>query len=216
VTIYVPAPEALVATNDTFTGSFNTPFVPGASARIVLNDNSTNADPQLEVVAAGPPSAGTLSEWHPNGSFVWTPDTDWWGTAEFPYTVTDVGTGLNTTAYVSITVAEPGALVAADDYYVGAYNTPRTIGAGEAILLNDGPSPTNATLFIVNVVAGVPASDGVVSALNNATGTFVFTPVRGFTGNTTFRYGEHPAASGCWRRPVLRLGCQFWEHLPAC
>lgn len=103
--------------------------------------------------------------------------------------MTDADTGLNATAYVSIIIPAPGSLPAADDYYEGVYNTPRSVVASEGILLNDGPSFTNATLSITRVVSNVSSADGEVTGLDLATGAFVFTPRRGFRGNTTFVYG---------------------------
>lgn len=117
--------------------------------------------------------------------------------------MTDADTGLNASAYVHVIIPAPGALAAADDYYVGVYNTPRVVSGSESILLNDGPSPTNATLAITRVLANMSAADGTLTALDLAVGTFIFTPARGFRGNTSFVYGARAAAF--WGRGRGRL-----------
>jgi len=132
----------------------------------------------------------------------------------FPYTITDEGTGLNATAYVHITIPPPALLPAVDDYYVGVYNTPRVVNVSEGILRNDGPGPTNGTLTAPRVLTPPPTAHGNVTGLNSTTGGFVFTPTRGFSGNTSFVYG----AQGVWRgcacsaRPQLCLlgGAAGW------
>lgn len=134
------------------------------------------------------------------------------GTAVFPYTITDAGTGLNASAYVHITIMPPaGALPATDDYYVGVYNTPRLVNATEGILRNDGPGPTNGTLVVHRIITAPPTADGNVTQLHNATGSFVFTPARGFSGNTSFVYGARLLVSwagGASGREVLHAACQ--------
>ena len=85
------------------------------------------------------------------------------------------------------TIHRPPRLWARDDYYAcPAYNTNRTVGASEDILGNDGPSVLGGTITINNITRDVAPSDGVLTEVDLAAGTFVFTPARGFTGNTTF------------------------------
>jgi hypothetical protein len=107
VTIYVPPPVGLTAADDYYTGVFNAPFTPTAGQLILLNDHSSNALAQLEVVSATQPSSGTLTSWSPNGSFVFTPDQDWFGTTVFKYTITDADTGLQAEAFVHINITGP-------------------------------------------------------------------------------------------------------------
>lgn len=49
----------------------------------------------------------------------------------------------------------------------------------------------------------VPSSDGNLTSVDLTTGSFVFTPRRGFTGNTTFTYGAGwPLTTGMRVRPA--------------
>lgn len=104
--------------------------------------------------------------------------------------------GFGQYAPVCTTIVKPSIPVAAADYYVGRYNTPRAINASESILANDVASQPGATLRVTNITVGLPASAGNITLLDNTAGTFVFTPVRGFTGNASFQYGAWVGGGG--------------------
>ena len=143
-----------------------------------------------------------------------------------PYVVTDQGTGLTATAYVTIVVPPPSSLPAKDDFYTGPYNAPLVITLPNTPLANDGPSPGDPTrdLNMTTILVDIPTADGNLTQVNLATGEFVFVPQRGFYGNTTFTYGaagnEDRGNRACgvltnrWHPPGCRdrsLAC-----LPAC
>lgn len=81
VHIVIPAPVALLAVNNSFVGEFNTPYTPGSTSLIVLDDASNNDNPQLEVVDVGAPTpgSGSITSWDKNGSFVFEPTPGWSG-----------------------------------------------------------------------------------------------------------------------------------------
>jgi hypothetical protein len=170
VTIIIPAPLPPVALNNTYAGTFGFPYSPSSGSLLVDNDASPyNA--QLDVTSVGTPSVGTVTV-QPNGTFVFTPPTlSWFGTAVFPYTITDRSTGLNATAYASITVA-PSGPVAVDDAYTCYYNAPCSPPGGAPGILANDTSPSGGTLTVTGVVT--PPSFGTVTV--DANGTFVYTP----------------------------------------
>jgi hypothetical protein len=141
---------------------------------------SPNANPQLEIVAAGTPTSGTgtLLSWAKNGSFVFQPNTGWSGTTMFPYTVTDVGTGLNASAKVYITIVPP--VRAVDDSYIGMYDEDYSPPASQLILLNDGSDSPTPQLEVV--AAGPLASGSGVLVSWSSNGSFVFRPTSTWNG----------------------------------
>jgi hypothetical protein len=108
------------------------------------------------------------------------------GTTRFCVNVTDGAVY----AEVCGTIYRPPRLWARNDYYASpAYNSNRTVVVSEDILENDGPSILGGAITVNNITRDVAPSDGVLTEVDLAAGTFVFTPTRGFRGNTTFEYG---------------------------
>lgn len=115
----------------------------------------------------------------------------------------------------------PSPLAAANDAYIGRYNAPLVVALPGSVLANDGPS--SHPLSVAQIVAGVPAAKGTL-VVNMTTGEFVFTPARGFRGNTTFTYSEPGSRRGrgkggaCrWDPPrqgrwSLGAGAPSWER----
>lgn len=70
----------IVATDNSYTGSFNTPLSPATGNLILEDDNSTNPNPNLQLVTVGQPSgnAGSVT-WAPNGTWTFNPSPGWSG-----------------------------------------------------------------------------------------------------------------------------------------
>ncbi len=98
------------------------------------------------------------------------------GTTFYEYTITDLDTGLNASAYVHIIidppvvapVAPPSPPVALDDFYYCPFNLPCSPGV---ILANDS-SPTGGIL----TVAGVETYPPVGALDPSENGSFVYLP----------------------------------------
>lgn len=115
VTINVlPINDVPVATNDTYSTPKNTALNVNAVQGILANDTDADTGTVLQatsVSALSDPSAGTLNV-NNNGSFTFTPATDYVGTVTFTYRAND-GTALSNTATVTLTVTAPAASPAA-------------------------------------------------------------------------------------------------------
>ena len=171
VTITVVPPAAPAAVDDAYETPFETAYVLGAPG-ILGNDSGT----KITVSLHGDPSHGTVTVGD-DGSMTYTPDDGFTGEDSFPYTIVDQ-LGRTAEATVTITVAKPGAPVAADDAYTTPYETVLEV-AGPGIVGND--TGTGLT-----VTAHTDPSHGTVEVA--ADGTITYTPDAGFTGTDTFTY----------------------------
>ena len=111
---------------------------------------------------------------NPNGTYSYTPAVGFAGTDTFTYRVTDpTGQTVIATETISIT---PPALIAADDRFSTAFNTP--VNGNAALGDTFAPGSTFA-------VSSPPSVGSVVMA---ADGTFTYTPPSTFAGTVTFSY----------------------------
>src|SRR5262249_5307911 len=101
---------APVAANDTYSARKNVPLTVAAPGGLA-NDTHPESDPLTAVLVSGP-AHGTLTL-NPNGSFTYTPATDYTGTDSFTYKANDA-LALSNVATVSFTVTAP---VAGNDSY---------------------------------------------------------------------------------------------------
>jgi len=129
------------------------------------------------------PSNGNLI-FSTDGSFTYTPDTDFYGTDTFTYLLTD-GELESEKATVTITVNasdENEAPLAEDDAYRVDEDETLTVNARDGVLDNDSDpdgDDIQATIYSY-------ASNGTVSLL--ADGSFVYTPEADFYGIDSFQY----------------------------
>lgn len=89
VTLEIRPPQALNATDDVYNGqaSQNITVVASNTTGLLSNDVSPNASPRLVVLTAGPlsnASAGQLTSWTDDGSFVFVPAARFTGEWEGP------------------------------------------------------------------------------------------------------------------------------------
>ena len=149
------------------------------AAGVLANDNDVEGGPLAALLVAGPANGGlTLNA---DGSFSYTPNTDFNGIDSFTYRAGD-GTATSNLATVSITVnpsndapiAQPESYVVSED---GLLNVP---AAG--VLLNDIDVDGNS---LTAVVAAGPANG---SLLLNADGSFTYAPNTDFNGVDSFSY----------------------------
>jgi VCBS repeat-containing protein len=174
----VAANDAPTAANDTYTVAEDT-VLNVAAAGVLANDSDADGDPLTAVLVSGP-AHGTLTL-NANGSFLYTPASNYNGSDSFSYKAND-GTVDSNTATVTITIsAVNDAPTAVNDAYTVAEDTPLNVAAA-GVLANDSDvegSPLTAVL-----VSG-PAH-GTLTL--NANGSFIYTPAANFNGSDSFSY----------------------------
>ncbi|KXW63489.1 hypothetical protein MPHL43070_01960 [Mycolicibacterium phlei DSM 43070] len=146
----------------------------------VLN-HVTDADGDtLTTTVHTEPNNGTL-HLQADGSYTYTPNTDYTGTDSFSYTVSD-GTLTSDVATVTITVtAVNDAPVAGDD----TVTTNEDTAVQGNVLTNDTDVDGKTTIASMTVVTG--PTKGTLD-LNTATGEFTYTPAADVNGTDTFTY----------------------------
>jgi hypothetical protein len=157
VTIDMGTCSEIVAVDEAFRTPFNTPFVLPA-AGVLTNDRTTLAGGELTVTGVSkPPGSGQMTL-NPDGSFTYTPNTDFSGVDCFLYTVTD-GV-LVDEAEVCITIEPPGTPRVPEQALDFEFNVTPSPGAP--------PCPTDAELKAL----GQQVVDEMVKA-KNVVGTYL-------------------------------------------
>jgi VCBS repeat-containing protein len=172
--------HAPVAVHDSYSTPANTALVVAAPG-VLANDTDADGDPLTAVLASGP-AHGSLAL-NADGSFTYTPNSNFSGTDTFTYKAND-GTTDSSAATVRIIVGSGTgnhAPVASDDSYATPPNTPLVIAA-PGVLANDSDADGDS---LTAVLAGGPAH-GTLAL--NANGSFTYTPNAEFTGSDSFTY----------------------------
>lgn len=187
VTINVTAVNtnsAPIGVDDAYTGMKNTALVVNASEGVLANDTDADGDALSLDDIITQPTDGALS-FDADGSFTYTPDTDFVGTDTFVYRATDGSDASNETV-VTITIEdavdENEAPVGNDDQYETSEDFPLSVLAAGGVLANDTDSDGDD--LVAQVV--IPPSDGTLDLL--ASGSFAYTPNANFHGVDTFTY----------------------------
>ncbi|WP_080055029.1 Ig-like domain-containing protein [Spirosoma aerolatum] len=173
-----------MATPDIANTRINTP-VPG---NVLNNDN----DPQgqtLTTTLISPPPVGTVSL-NPDGSYVYTPPTNFTGTTTFCYKATNTA-GLSSTACATINVLPDPAPVGQNNPPVPSNDaTQTTMGTPVKVVVlandTDPDSSTSSNGQLNNPTLVSQPSVGFASV--NPDGSITYTPPTGFTGVVTFPY----------------------------
>jgi VCBS repeat-containing protein len=171
VTVMVDPPAAPAAADDAYATPYETPLVLGAPG-IVGNDSGTG----ISVATHGSPAHGTVTV-AADGSMTYTPDAGFAGDDSFTYGIADE-VGQEASATVTVTVARPGAPVAADDADSTAYETPLTIAA-PGILGNDSGTT-------IEVGSHTEPAHGTLTV--DPDGGYTYTPDHRFHGTDSFDY----------------------------
>jgi VCBS repeat-containing protein len=150
-----------------------------AAPGLLDNDRDADDDPLGVALVSGPSHGGlTLNA---DGSFVYTPDTNFNGADSFIYQVND-GVADSAPVTVSLTVRPVNdAPAATDDSYTTGEDTPLVVAAA-GVLSNDSDLDGDALHAVL--VSG-PAN-GVLAL--NADGGFTYTPNANFNGVDSFSY----------------------------
>ncbi len=187
--------DAPSASGDSYSTSEDTPLTIGAVAGVLANDTDVDGDTLTAVVVSGP-SRGTLIL-SANGSFDYTPASNYNGPDAFTYYATD-RTAASATVTVTIAVASVNDLpVAGNDAYTAVKGTALTIAA-PGVLAND--SDIDGTL---TAVLGSGPANGTLTLGSN--GSFTYTPGVGFSGTDSFSYQAWDGTGGSTATVTLRV-----------
>ena len=169
---------APVALDDEYTVVEDNDLVVDAPG-VLVNDSDFDPTVLIAVLDIGPDN-GTL-ELAENGSFVYTPDEDFFGDDSFTYTAFD-GNDNSEPATVTITVTPvKDQVVAVDDEYETDEDAALTIEA-PGVLANDIEVDLN--VMAAGLVTGV--ENGILTL--NVDGSFTYIPDPDFSGTDTFVY----------------------------
>lgn len=162
-----------IAVNDEVAGIENEELI---ISTLLSNDSRTGAS--ITSFDASSTGGATIAE-NRDGTYTYTPVTDFIGVDTFTYTICDSEDTPNcSTATVTVTITDEGNPVAVDDAYTTVDSTPITITTA----LDNDTTTDDAILTSVN---GSSAS-GTVEL--NEDGQIVYTPQNNFTGEDSFTY----------------------------
>jgi RHS repeat-associated protein len=147
---------------------------------LLANDSDPDAGDRIQARLGTGVSAGNLLL-RSDGSFTYTPATDFAGTDSFTYFVVDRAGLSSAPVTVTIEVVPPGPL-AVNDTFTTARNNPLTV-LPPGVLANDRDPHSTSSL---TARLDRDAIHGTVGL--NPNGSFVYTPDTGFAGTDTFRY----------------------------
>ncbi|MCV7047129.1 tandem-95 repeat protein, partial [Mycobacterium frederiksbergense] len=181
-----PVNDTPVTVDDSFSTDEDTQLTGNA----LTNDSDVDGDTLTTALVDGPAN-GTLTL-NTDGSFTYTPDTDFNGADSFTYTATD-GTATSSIATVSITVNEVNdAPVAVGDTVSTDEDTQLTGN----VLTND--SDIDGDTLTATLVTG--PTNGTLTL--NPDGSFTYTPTTNYTGADSFTY---TATDGTATSPVATV-----------
>jgi len=189
-----------VAGLDTYTIGANQVLTVGVDRDVLQNDSDPDGD-LLTAIQVSNPSSGTVTNFSPDGTFIYTPVANFQGTTFFTYRATD-GVA-STTATVSITVGGPNSppVVNSPGLQVGFQDADVVIPSGLTITDPDAGNATvavtltgtNGTLSLgstagITFTTGDGTTDptmtfrGTLTSINTALQNLRFTPTAGFNG----------------------------------
>lgn len=177
-----PLPDLPVASPDFATTPEDVSVVIAVTANDLMN-GTVNLNPgSVSVVSA--PSNGTVVAGSTPGSFLYTPDQDYFGTDSFTYTVKDMNGVVSLPGPVTITITPVNdAPVANND----AATTDENIPVGIPVLAND--FDVDDPLDPASLVITTNPQHGTVSINTSSDAELVtYKPGTGFSGSDSFAY----------------------------
>ncbi|MDX1613334.1 MAG: Ig-like domain-containing protein, partial [Candidatus Promineifilaceae bacterium] len=173
-----PVNDAPIAVEDAYTGTMNS-ILSIAAPGVLGNDSDVDEDGLVAVLDSGP-QHGALNL-AVDGSFVYTPENDFYGSDNFQYTVDD-GTSSSSAATVSLTITfENEPPVAVEDSY--ATDEDQTLKVVEPGVLANDEDPDGNQLT-AHLQSG-PVHGDLSLRLD---GSFVYTPTQDYHGSDRFSY----------------------------
>ncbi|MFC1610846.1 Ig-like domain-containing protein, partial [Myxococcota bacterium] len=176
--------DAPVAVDDGYSTDEDTPLIVGAPG-VLGNDSDVDSGSLTASLVSGP--ANGVLTFNADGSFTYTPSSDFNGTDSFTYVANDGALDSNL-ATVTITVNTVNdAPVAGDDSYSTDEDTPLVVSA-PGVLGNDSDVDSGSLTAVL--VSG--PSDGTLTL--NGDGSFTYTPDPDFNGSDSFTYEANDGA----------------------
>ncbi len=174
VTIDISAPGAPTAPDYSESTPFNTPLVISGPDGVLSNATGTG----LTLTAQSPAAHGTAALDLSDGSYTYTPNTNYAGTDSFTYTVTDQfhRTAIGT---VTISVLAPTPPTAASYTESTAEGTTLTVDA------TDGVASKDTGTGLTYALTDDPLHG---TAVVNADGSYTYTPDADYSGTDSFTY----------------------------
>lgn len=169
---------APIAASDIYTSLEDLPLVVGPSG-VLGNDLDGDAD-SLTAVLDTNVLTGSLNLSN-DGSFVYTPPADWYGTTTFTYHANDGENDSNTTVVTITITSQPDAPIASNDNYTTIEDTPLTISAS-GVLENDSDADGDSLTAVLETTV----TTGTLTL--NSDGSFSYTPPANWFGVTNFTY----------------------------
>ncbi|MGH8580899.1 MAG: Ig-like domain-containing protein [Gammaproteobacteria bacterium] len=185
-----------VANNDTAGTTVNTPV----TINVVTNDTDANGnlDPTSVAIAANPANGTAVPDG--NGGVTYTPNSGFFGTDGFTYTVNDSQGATSNVATVTVITVQPANVppVANNDSAATGVNTP----IGIDVVANDTDANGSLDPATVAIVSN-PANGAVV---NNLNGTVTYTPSPGFFGTDSFTYTVNDTQGATSNTATVTIG----------
>ena len=173
---------------------------------LLANDSDSDGDMLAATLLSTPASGEVVLD--TDGSFSYTPDTNFYGTDSFTYRAHD-GEAHSAVTTVTITVVSINdAPAAADDSYTVDEDDTLSIDSDSGVLANDADADGDD--LTANVVSS--PSHGTLSL--SADGSFTYVPNTGYSGTDSFTYEANDGASDSSQATVT-IAVVDVNHAPA-
>jgi len=176
ITVGSSAPTAV---DDSYAGAHDQTMTVSAANGVLANDTDPNGLTLTASVVTNP-AHGSLSL-NSDGSFAYTPNTDYLGSDSFTYQDSD-GTATSNVATVSLTLTNTGVPAAEADSYSVLHDRTLTTTAANGVLAND--SDIDGDTLSAVLISG--PSHGTMTL--NSDGSFSYTPNLHYMGSDSFSY----------------------------
>ena len=175
------ADQPPVANSETFYANKNQTFTVSGNSGVLYNDTGYNSNPLTATIVSNP-QHGTIAL-NADGSFNYTPTTDYLGIDSFTYKAND-GTLDSNIATDTITITNPPP-VANNDNYSTNRNQTFTVPFNVGVLAND-------TNYNVNPLRSTLLDKPKHGKLNfTPDGSFTYSPDTNYIGTDTFTYNDN-------------------------
>jgi VCBS repeat-containing protein len=164
-----------VANSDAYSLAARTSLTVNAAQGVLANDTDAEGDPLTAVLQSGP-AHGTLTI-NKDGSFLYMPNNNYFGTDSFTYVAKDQDGGSNP-ATVTLTVKGPQPPVAFNGIYFMAGDTPFTANAANGVM----HFVTDAENDPLTAVVQTQPSHGTLTLKTD--GSFTYVPAAGWAGDS--------------------------------